>query len=166
MISTFEAYLITRGDTLHSMMSTLTILFIIMTAIAFIAAIVYIRVFDENANADDDDTKSALESSKLVFAGILLILIVQGVKVMTPRSEDMLIIAGLQEITTEDLNRTNPMTTEVLKKRFPDVALGLTGYTITIRELKEEINYKKQVIDSLSTELNVYRNDSNIIRLR
>lgn len=166
MISTFEAYLITRGDTLHSMMSTLTILFIVLTAIAFIAAIVYIRVFDENSNADEDDTKSAIASVKLAFMGVLIIMVIQGVKTITPRSEDMLVIAGLREITTEDLINTAPMTNEVLKKRFPDVAIGLTIKDAVIQELNREIKYKKYIIDSISSELNMYKADSNIIRLR
>lgn len=166
MISTFEAYLITRGDTLHSMMGTLTIMFIVLTAIAFIAAVVYIRVFDENNNANDDDTKSALASVKLAVTGVLLVVIIQGVKTFTPRSEDMLIIAGLREITTEDLMNTSPMTNEVLKKRFPDVAIGLTESQIRINELKSVIEYKNVIIDSISTELNIYKNDSNIVRLR
>lgn len=166
MTNSFEAYLITRGDSLHSMLGTLIWIISILIIIAFIASIVYIKVFDDTNNASDEDAKSALASSKIAIMLAIVLLLIIAVKSVTPKSEDMLIMHGIREITTEDMLKLDPMTISVLKERFPAVAQGLTAYDVTINQLNATIKYKQILIDSLTYEVNFYRNDSNIIKLR
>ena len=141
MLTDVETYLITRGDAIHSVLSLLMWLSVVITLIALITSAVYAKVFSEDTNASDEDLKGASSAIKVFFNFAAYVLIIIVIKAFTPKSEDLIIMAGLKDITTEQLYKTSTISGKLLEEKFPT--------------LTKESNIRKQIIKKLE-----YKNDS------
>ena len=142
-MNSFDAYLLTRGDHLHYMMTWLIWIFAIFTVACVVVIMLNAHVY-AGKESTDAEKRTAKFSGRWAFSLFMIFLIILVVKSITPNSEDMIVIYGIREITNNDLRHTAPVTDAVLRKKFP-------GIISTLSTREQQLQQQQQQIDSLVT---------------
>lgn len=156
MISKLEAYLITRGDHVHSTLFWILIILAIAATGCLIGALVFTRFLDDNNDADEDDMKMAKFWSRWGLNTLIIFFIILITKTFIPTSEDIVVMFGLREITHEHLLNTAPVTAAVLEKRFPDITTRDEYWTDKMERQQQEFQKTRNYLDSLQKVVDRY----------
>ena len=156
MISHLEAYLITRGDHVHSIMWWILAILMVASACCLIGALVFTRFLNDDEEPDEDDWRLAKFWSTWGIKALTIMFIILFVKMLIPTSEDIVVMFGLREITHEHLLNTAPITAAVLEKRFPELTTRTQYWNDKMERQQKEFQKTFDQIDSLQAVINSY----------